>query len=395
MESENLAELIEWSDGTEECLGRLKAKLTAYEEIVIFGAGIGGRETLELLQRMGVGGKVRAFSDNSNNKINTDYMGLPVIKPERIRNDFKNFLVLISSTAFDVIQKQLTELGIDSSDIFYFQPAGISLDKNQDMGFIKENISKLNTVYGKLEDYKSKLIYRNLLNYRITKKESYLIQLKDYIDSEANQYFDKELLEDYLFNDDFVDAGAYTGDTMESFFKDCPQWLNWGKGVYFCFEAGDYSYEKLCTKVKLIENNKIELFNYAVWDKEGVLKFDTDSFGNGEGSRVSTQGNPIKCCSLDKVLLHRTISFIKMDIEGAETRALTGAREIIRRDKPVLTVCIYHKPEDVFEIPLLIEDIIKDEYRFYVRQYRYGLSETVLYAMPECRRTHNGQSFTL
>ncbi|MFR2694490.1 MAG: hypothetical protein ACLTBV_31725 [Enterocloster bolteae] len=36
MESENLAELIEWSDGTgEECLGRLKAKLTAYEEIVI------------------------------------------------------------------------------------------------------------------------------------------------------------------------------------------------------------------------------------------------------------------------------------------------------------------------------------------------------------------------
>ena len=84
-----------------------------------------------------------------------------------------------------------------------------------------------------------------------------------------------------------------------------------------------------------------------------------------------------------------------MDIEGAETRALTGAREIIRRDKPVLTVCIYHKPEDVFEIPLLIEDIIKDEYRFYVRQYRYGLSETVLYAMPECRRTHNGQSFTL
>ena len=153
MESENLAELIEWSDGTEECLGRLKKKVSAYEDIVIFGAGIGGRETLELLQKMDVGRKVRAFSDN-NNKIDSDYMELPVIKPERIKNEFKNFLVIISSTAFDVIQKQLTELGIDKSDIFYFQPAGISLDKNQDMEFVKENISKLNTVYGKLEDYK-------------------------------------------------------------------------------------------------------------------------------------------------------------------------------------------------------------------------------------------------
>ena len=109
MESENLAELIEWSDGTEECLGRLKKKVSAYEDIVIFGAGIGGRETLELLQKMDVGRKVRAFSDN-NNKIDSDYMELPVIKPERIKNEFKNFLVIISSTAFDVIQKQLTEL---------------------------------------------------------------------------------------------------------------------------------------------------------------------------------------------------------------------------------------------------------------------------------------------
>ncbi|MFR2694491.1 MAG: hypothetical protein ACLTBV_31730 [Enterocloster bolteae] len=86
---------------------------------------------------MGVGGRL-GFSDNSNNKINTDYMGLPVIKPERIRNDFKNFLVLISSTAFDVIQKQLTELGIDSSDIFYFQPAGISLDKTRIWDLLSE-----------------------------------------------------------------------------------------------------------------------------------------------------------------------------------------------------------------------------------------------------------------
>lgn len=387
MESENLAELIEWSDGTEECLGRLKKKVSAYEDIVIFGAGIGGRETLELLQKMDVGRKVRAFSDNNNNKIDSDYMELPVIKPERIKNEFKNFLVIISSTAFDVIQKQLTELGIDKSDIFYFQPAGISLDKNQDMEFVKENISKLNTVYGKLEDYKSKLIYRSLLNYRITKKESYLLLLKDYIDSEANQYFHKELLEDYLFNDDFVDAGAYTGDTMERFFEHYPEWKNGEGGSYLCFEASEDIYKTLCRNIELLNSENILSYNYAVWDNEGVLKFDTVSYGNGEGCRVSDRGSSVKCCSLDKILGHRVISFLKMDIEGAEKKALLGAKEIIKRDKPVLAICIYHKPEDFFEIPFEIEDIISNEYKFYVRQYRYGQSETVLYGMPESRRT--------
>lgn len=74
-----------------------------------------------------------------------------------------------------------------------------------------------------------------------------------------------------------------------------------------------------------------------------------------------------------------------MDIEGAEKEGLQGARKIIKRDKPILTICIYHKREDFFEIPLLIKSIVEDQYTFYIRQYRYGQSETVLYAMPKSR----------
>lgn len=75
-----------------------------------------------------------------------------------------------------------------------------------------------------------------------------------------------------------------------------------------------------------------------------------------------------------------------MDIEGAEKEALLGAEEMIKRNKSVLTICIYHKREDFFEIPLLIEEMVKHEYAFYIRQYRYGQSETVLYALPESRK---------
>ena len=83
-----------------------------------------------------------------------------------------------------------------------------------------------------------------------------------------------------------------------------------------------------------------------------------------------------------------------MDIEGAEKKALLGARETIKKYKPLLVVCIYHRQEDFFEIPFTIKKIIEDEYRFYIRQYRYGQSETVLYAMPKSRkRSKDGEEF--
>ncbi len=63
-----------------------------------------------------------------------------------------------------------------------------------------------------------------------------------------------------------------------------------------------------------------------------------------------------------------------------------GGANLIKKNRPVLAICIYHKPEDFYDIPLSIEDMVPDEYTYYVRQYRYGQSETVLYAMPNSRK---------
>ena len=73
---------------------------------------------------------------------------------------------------------------------------------------------------------------------------------------------------------------------------------------------------------------------------------------------------------------------IKMDIEGAETEALKGAKMIIKRDKPVLAISIYHKPEDIIELPELISDI-HEGYKFYLRHYSLSWYDTVLYAISE------------
>lgn len=71
---------------------------------------------------------------------------------------------------------------------------------------------------------------------------------------------------------------------------------------------------------------------------------------------------------------------IKMDVEGAELESLKGARETILRNRPKLAICIYHKPEDMTEIPLYIKSLVP-EYKFFVRHHSNYFAETVLYAI--------------
>ena len=69
-----------------------------------------------------------------------------------------------------------------------------------------------------------------------------------------------------------------------------------------------------------------------------------------------------------------------MDIEGSELAALRGARQCILENKPKLAVCLYHKPQDMWEIPLMIKEMLP-EYKIYIRHHTDLLNETVCYAV--------------
>ena len=69
-----------------------------------------------------------------------------------------------------------------------------------------------------------------------------------------------------------------------------------------------------------------------------------------------------------------------MDIEGSEQEALRGSMRIIKEFHPKLAICVYHKWEDLYEIPVMIKEWNPD-YRLYLCQYSELGSETVLYAL--------------
>lgn len=72
--------------------------------------------------------------------------------------------------------------------------------------------------------------------------------------------------------------------------------------------------------------------------------------------------------------------YIKMDIEGAEYKALLGAENIIKNSNTELAISLYHRQEDLIDIPILLKNF-KPDYRFYLRLYSKFPMEMCLYAL--------------
>ena len=179
-------------------------------------------------------------------------------------------------------------------------------------------------------------------------------------------YFDCEQQEVY------VDAGAYDGSTVMDF-------LSWTKGNYkkiFVCEPLPHMYRMLGDKFRKEDIHNIILSECAVWDKEEKLNFYEDR----EGSCIKSQGTTIvDGRTIDGLVGSEEVTYIKMDIEGSELRALKGAKNTILRCKPKLAICIYHKSYDVIELALYILSLVP-EYKLGIRHYATNICETVLYA---------------
>ena len=188
------------------------------------------------------------------------------------------------------------------------------------------------------------------------------------------QYFDLPfLLERKEGHEIFVDGGCYDGENSRMFAR----WAGDAAKTIYAFEPDQNNFKKCQCVLSEIEGVTYELIPKGLWSSEKSLGFHADA---NEGSRVCTGGGEcIPVTSLDKVVKGK-VTFIKMDIEGAEYEALQGAANLIRQYKPKLAVSVYHKAEDIWELPNLLLSFCS-EYTFYLRHYSLSSEETVLYAL--------------
>lgn len=137
--------------------------------------------------------------------------------------------------------------------------------------------------------------------------------------------------------------------------------------------------------MKKNKNKKVIVFNKGVWNATTVLSFNTGLGGSSNFLETNTQpvGNVVQVpvVALDEIAECQNATFIKMDVEGSEQKALEGAKKIITKNRPILAICIYHSDSDMINVPdWIIENC--PNYKYYVRQHTPFWNETVFYAVP-------------
>lgn len=184
-----------------------------------------------------------------------------------------------------------------------------------------------------------------------------------------NQYYDV-----FRFSDDEViaDVGCFVCYTMMQYFN----YANREYKKIYSFEPEPKQYVRCKDRIEEGHYSNWEIYNYGVYDNNSKLCFSY----NGSSTKISKDGDiEVDVIKLDDFFkTHEAPTFIKMDIEGAELAALRGCEDTIRKYKPKLAICVYHKPEDIFEIPEYILSLNPD-YKMWLRHYTNLINETVLY----------------
>jgi FkbM family methyltransferase len=176
----------------------------------------------------------------------------------------------------------------------------------------------------------------------------------------------------------FIDCGSYTGDTIQSFISQTGNCF----GKVIAFEADDAVMPALESFVSRL-GARASLHRAAVGARTGTVFFSGDGIGGGCVTGASNA--TVRCVRLDDVLKNERISFVKMDIEGAELDALEGAQTVIARDRPILAICSYHRPDHLWRIPAYLKTLTPDSASFLRCHCADGL-DTVCYAVPPGRQ---------
>lgn len=175
----------------------------------------------------------------------------------------------------------------------------------------------------------------------------------------------------------FVDCGAYDGDTVRSFLENAPADFA-GRIAAFEPDPGTFArLEKWRDSSPLKE--RIAVYRAGVGAKSETVKFaDAGTWG----SAVSDTGTEIRIVSLDETVADIEPTLIKVDVEGYDPDVVEGARKIITETTPTLAVCVYHRQDHPWRIPLMIA-AMNPNYRYTLRSYCLDGFDLVLYCVPK------------
>jgi len=372
------AELLD--EGVQEARARESAAFDelaapAERRIVLFGAGTLGRKVLAALRRGGV--EPLAFADSAPGLQGKRVDGIAVVAPAEAAarwGDRALFVVTIlrpgGGEGMAARQRHLAGLGcrwVTSFLPLAWRFPGVLPHFGADLpSRLLEKAGALRRVAAAWSDEASREVFRGQLAWRL-RADFHPAQ-----DPTPGQYFPIDLIQPNA-QERLVDGGAYDGDTLAS--------LPAGFARAWAFEPDPSS----AARLRVRADARVQVHEAALGRAAGLARFDAR--GTPASARSANGALEVPVASLDELLAGENPSFVKLDVEGDEMAALEGAAETLRRAQPVVAVCIYHRPADLWEIPEFLRGVLP-RHSAHLRLHEQDGFELVTYAVPADRRAN-------
>lgn len=317
--------------------------------IILYGMGNGADKVLEEFDKRRIkAAGVMASDDFCRYQ---DFRGFTVQKQSDFEKTYGDFIIALCfgsslpdvTAHIEAVSKQHTLL-IPNTPVV---GDGVIDDR-----FIERHREAIGQAFSLLADDLSKKVFKGALDFCYTGRLPYLKA----IESSKDEAFSNILR---LQNERYLDLGAYRGDTVDEFLR-----YTDGYEHITAVEPNPKNYQKLCAHIASTPN--ADALNAAVADRIGSMKISKKA---GRMPTLSDEnGAEIAVTTVDALALSPT--YIKVDIEGAESAMLAGAAHTLHDQKPKLNLAAYHRSNDFFALILQLSQI-EPAYKIYLRKHPY------------------------
>jgi len=316
--------------------------------ILLYGMGNASKRILDELRRRGI--TVSGIFASDGFVRGHSFEGFDVISYSKAKELYGQFIVLLCfGTHLDDVIDNIKRIACEEE--LYAPDLPVVGDGLFTSEYAKGKEDDINWLKSILADDKSREVLDELISYRVSGKIDHLF-------SATTSDEDNMKILSLGSKEKYMDLGAYTGDTVSEFIS-----YAGGYSKIYAVEPEERNFRKLGENTK--DHKDIVLVNAAIGGNVGETLF-THGVGRG-GSIGKGKTRTIKVETIDNILGNEDVSFIKMDLEGAEEEALNGGISTIRRCKPKMLIACYHRIDDFFTLPKLILSINKD-YKIFLRK---------------------------
>lgn len=324
--------------------------------VVLYGMGNGADKVFARLSALGI--PVAGVVASDDFVRGQTFHGMTVYPVSRVRDLFPDAVVLLCfGSRLPGVIGQVERLCAAVS--LYVPDLPLAGDAVFDLDFALAHADALSAAYERLADDLSRAVFESTVYARLTGRVDALVRC-----TQTHEEMLSLLPADCVRR--ALDGGAYTGDTLRQMFIDFPNLEH-----VIAVEPDARNFRKLSDYVKKYCQNKASIYQSALWNCAGnaVLHGSGNRNSSLHGASHVCREENVPLCTVDSLCGERLVDFIKYDVEGAEREALLGSVGTIGSARPILRVAAYHRAQDLFALPLLL-DTLYPGCRLYLRRAR-------------------------